>query len=130
MERLTKEEVVKILHKINEDELNRYCNINWLPREVSDDFEPKVLEEKRAEGRRKMSALEKAIADLSSRLYSEEERAEATLYTEFAENGWMDHICSSCGRKENIDVHTYLDWNFCPGCGKRIKYGKKPEDAK
>lgn len=29
---------------------------------------------------------------------------------------WFDHICSSCGLK------TRFVWNYCPECGKKMKY--------
>lgn len=40
---------------------------------------------------------------------------------EFADNGWVDHICSHCGFTENTDIHVRLDWKFCPQCGYYMK---------
>jgi len=38
---------------------------------------------------------------------------------EFADNGWIDHICSECRYAINTDVHVSLggDYNHCPRCG-------------
>lgn len=49
----------------------------------------------------------------------------ATFRAEFADNGWMDHICSNCGYTVNDDVHVQYDWNYCPNCGAR--FVKKPK---
>ena len=38
-----------------------------------------------------------------------------------ADNGWADHTCSECGYTENLDIHVYLDWNYCPNCGRKIE---------
>lgn len=36
---------------------------------------------------------------------------------QFADNGWIDHICSECGFRHNTDIHIFLDWRYCPSCG-------------
>lgn len=34
-----------------------------------------------------------------------------------ADNGWADTTCSNCGHVWNMDVHMYLDYDYCPYCG-------------
>ena len=41
----------------------------------------------------------------------------------FADNGWMDHICVKCGYTINTDVNIIIDYDFCPGCGAPMKNG-------
>lgn len=40
---------------------------------------------------------------------------------QFADNGWMDNICSCCGFTINEDIHVHIDYDFCPGCGSPMK---------
>lgn len=44
----------------------------------------------------------------------------ANWIVDFADNGWVDWKCSNCGYTENIDVHVYLSYNYCPECGAYI----------
>lgn len=37
-----------------------------------------------------------------------------------SETGWAQHTCTNCGRYEVTDWHVWLDWRFCPWCGKPI----------
>ena len=38
---------------------------------------------------------------------------------EFAINGWKNFICPHCKKVVwNDDIQVYLDWKFCPYCGK------------
>lgn len=47
---------------------------------------------------------------------------EAKLITKFADNGWLDWICTNCNKTiYNDDVHVTLDWKSCPYCGKKFK---------
>lgn len=39
----------------------------------------------------------------------------------FADNGWADTYCESCGWTENHDVHVGCDYKFCPGCGGSVE---------
>lgn len=47
---------------------------------------------------------------------------------EFADNGWMDHICPRCHYKRNLDNHVINTYRYCPYCGKRL-YGGGNDDG-
>ena len=50
---------------------------------------------------------------------------EAKLITKFADNGWLDWICTNCHEViYNDDVHIHLNWKFCPLCGHRFTNAK------
>lgn len=39
----------------------------------------------------------------------------------FADNGWKDIYCLECGWTKNVDVHVSLNYDFCPGCGAKMR---------
>lgn len=41
----------------------------------------------------------------------------------FSDNGWMDHTCTRCNYTINTDVNTWIDYDFCPGCGSPMRNG-------
>lgn len=69
-----------------------------------------------------------SIKDMHENVFVKQKTGKrAHWIVEFADNGWADWKCSECGYTENIDVHCYLDYNYCPNCGLPIKRVKAPE---
>lgn len=61
-----------------------------------------------------------------------DESREAEWLWEFANNGWIDHICSLCRYTVNTDVHVSLgkEYSRCPRCGAKMyrEHGIKFEE--
>lgn len=56
-------------------------------------------------------------AELDELIEAYEREKTGKWTVQFADNGWIDHICSECGFRHNTDIHIFLDWRYCPSCG-------------